>query len=151
MKRWRFQWITGIGSATALLILIGIVIWLMIKPPTHDCMNEATTTAQTFSATKIVIQPWLGRHEVFGIFMVPLRYRSGKTYSGILSVNDYKAEIHPDWDLDQPFDDVKVKPGYYLIKDYVPTRVALLFLLRGQFGDLRASCNWTVEFVKKGP
>jgi hypothetical protein len=150
MKRWRFQWITGVGSASALLVLVGIVTWLMIKPPTHDCMNEETTTPQRFSAAKVVVKPWMGRHEVFGIFMVPLRYRSSKTYSGTISVNGYTDEFHPDWDLVQHVEGIKVRPGYYLVKVYLPTRVALLFLFSGRFGDLRAPCNWTVGFVKRG-
>jgi hypothetical protein len=46
-------------------------------------------------------------------------------------------------------DDVVAEPGYYLVKGYLPTRIALRLLITGQFGDLLDRCNWTLEFVQR--
>lgn len=82
--------------------------------------------------------------------MVPLRYRSGRSYSGTISVESFIGEFIPD---SQPqvrqIDEVVVEPGYYLVQGYLPTRVALWFLITGQFGELRSPCNWTLEFSKR--
>jgi hypothetical protein len=140
----------GVGLASAILILAGILAWLLNMPPTHDCPEEGSSAPPKFRPAKVVARPWFGRHEVYGIFMIPLRFRSGRTYSGTLSVNGYRAELPPDTQMVQQVEGVNVKPGYYLVQGYVPTHMALIFLLNGQFGDLRASCNWTYELVKRG-
>jgi hypothetical protein len=139
----------GGGLASAILILTGILAWLLNIPPTHGCPEEISTAPPKFRPAKVVVRPWLGRHEVYGIFMIPTRYRSGKTYSGTLSVNGYTTEFPPDTRMIQQISGVHLEPGYYLVRAYVPTHIALSFLLKGQFGDLRASCNWTYELVKR--
>ena len=82
--------------------------------------------------------------------MVPLRYRSGKRYSGTISVQSFSGAFRPD---QQPeisrVEDVIVEPGFYLIRGYLPTRIALRFLLTGQLGNLRSRCSWTLEFIEK--
>ena len=50
----------------------------------------------------------------------------------------------------QYVDHVIVPPGHYLLRSYVPTRVALWFLGNGLFGDLRRPCNWMLVFVEGG-
>jgi len=105
---------------------------------------------QEIHAVKVVVQPWLGQHHVYGIFMVPLHYRSGRNYSGTLSVQSYIREFPPDQQPEvQQMDDVAVEPEHYLVKGYLPTRTALWFLFTGQFGDLLDPCDWTLEFVKR--
>jgi hypothetical protein len=84
--------------------------------------------------------------------MVPLRYRSGKTYSGTISVESLIGEFIPDSQpQDQQVEDVVAEPGYYLVRGYVPSRIALWFLFTGRFGDLRVPCHWTLGFVHRAP
>jgi len=150
MKRWGGRKQIAVGLATAILILPVILVWLADRPPTHDCAEESSPALSRFHPVKVVVQPWRGRHEVYGIFVLPLRYRSGRTYSGAMSVSGYKTEFIPDWNMFQEVQGVVAEPGYYLVQAYVPTHIAILFLLKGQFGDLQVSCNWTVELVKRG-
>ena len=52
--------------------------------------------------------------------------------------------------FDQQYvDDPVAEPAHSLLRSYVPTRVALWFLLNGLFGDLRRPCNWTLVFVER--
>jgi hypothetical protein len=129
-----------------LLVIAGMLEWLLSKLPPHNCATDRSTDPQKIHATKVVVEPWLGQHHVFGIFMVPLLYRSGRIYSGRISVQSFTEEFIPDWHQIQWVEDLVAEPGYYLVQGYLPTRVALWFILTGQFGELRSPCNWILEF-----
>ena len=144
-------WIAGVSCA---MVLSTIVLWLVAMPATSHCPEEEPTNIEQYRAhpVKVVVKPWYGRHQVYGIFVVPLRYRSGRSYFGTISVAGFKDELFPDWQpRDQRVEDVIVEPGYYLIRGYIPTRIAIRFFLTGQLSDLRTPCNWTLEFVKRAP
>ena len=150
MKNWSAHRIRRGVLLGAVLMLLTISTWLSSRGPSHDCRVGSSEHPQRIHAVKVVVQPWLGRHHVYGIFMVPLRYRSGRSYSGTLSVQSFKGEFPPDQQPEvQRVDDVVVEPGYYLVQGYLPTRVALWFLLTGQLGELRSPCNWNLTFVKR--
>ena len=82
MKRWGALRTIGSASAGIALVLAGTVGWLLNKPPTADCAAEAPTDrkAHEIRATQVVVQPWLGKHHVYGIFLVPSRYRHNRKY-----------------------------------------------------------------------
>ena len=63
----------GIAAVAVALALAGTVAWLVNKPPTADCSAEAPADHKVHEirAAKVVVQPWLGEHRVYGIFMVP--------------------------------------------------------------------------------
>ena len=125
----------------------GSVAWLLSKPPSRDCQIGNSLSPQEIHASRVVVQPWLGRHEVYGIFVIPLRFRSSRTYTGTLWVDGFKDQFAPDGQfLDQHEEGVVVEPGNYLMRGYIPTRVALWFLFTGQLDELRSPCNWTIEF-----
>ena len=131
-------------------VFVAAVGWLLIMPPNNNCGTDRSTDPRKIHATKVVVQPWLGRHHVFGIFVVPLHYRSGRRYAGTISVKSFNDEFVPDWQPETPrIEDVIVEPGYYLVRGYVPTRIALWFLVTGQFDELRSPCNWTLEFSER--
>lgn len=145
----RYGWSqTAVVFITVISILI--VTWLLLKPPTHGCETTELPDVYQIHPVKVVFRPWLGQHHVFGIFMVPYEYRSGRTYSGVLSVESFVEEFVPD---SQPpaehAEEIVAEPGYYLIRAYVPTRTALRLILHGHFGDLQALCNWRLELKRR--
>lgn len=132
-----------------LLVIVGMLAALLSNPPTHDCVTDRSTDTQKIHPAKVVVEPWLGQHHVFGIFMVPLLYRSGRIYSGRITVQSFTEDFILDWHQIQSVEDLVVEPGYYLVQAYLPTRVALWFIITGQFGELRSPCNWTLEFRER--
>ena len=145
MKRW------GAGVA---LILAGTVVWLLNKPPTADCAPEAPANHEvhTIRATKVVVQPWLGPHHVYGIFMVPNGYKHNKKYAATMTVRAFdRSFVVGERSGTQYVDGVVAEPGNYLLSRYIPTRVALWFLVNGLFGDLRRPCNWALVFIERSP
>ena len=151
MKRWGVPKTIGSAAAGMALVLGGTVVWLLNKPPTVDCVAEAPTDrkAHEIRATKVVVQPWLGKHRVYGIFLVPSRYRHNRKYIVTTTVRGFDHS----WVIGERFEeqhmgDQGAEPGHSLMRSYVPTRVALWFLLSGLFGDLRRPCNWTLVFTE---
>jgi hypothetical protein len=149
MKPWGAHKAIGVILAFLLFVFAAAVSWLLSQPPAHDCATDRSLDPQKIHAAKVVVEPWLGQHHVFGIFMVPLQYRSGRIYSGRLTVQSFTEEFIPDWHQIQSIEDLVAEPGYYLVQGYLPTRVALWFIITGQFGELRSPCNWTLEFRER--
>src|SRR5438876_362286 len=130
MKHWGTRKTIGIASASVALMLAGTVVWLLNKPPTADCAAEAAADHQVHEirATRVVAQPWLGEHQVYGIFMVPKRYRHNKEYVITMTVGSFDryftvGEPSANSTLDEAF----AEPAHYRLRSYVPTRVALWF------------------------
>jgi hypothetical protein len=144
--------IIGVVSAASALMFAGTVVWLLNKPPTADCAAEAPADhrAHEIRAAKVVVQPWLGQHRVYGIFMVPNRFAHNKKYVVTLTVRGFGRYFAVDEHSDKLYvGDVSAEPVYYFLRSYVPTRVALWFLVTGLFGDLRRPCNWALVFVER--
>jgi hypothetical protein len=142
----------GTTSAGVLLVLAGTVAWLVNMPPTADCSDEAPANHKVHEirATKVVAHPWLGKHQVYGIFMVPNRYKDARRYSVTMSVQGFDGEFTTGRGPGKPYvEDVAAEPGYQVKRGYVPTRVALWLLFTGHFGDLHAPCNWTLVFIER--
>ena len=137
------------AAALGAALLLAVMVWLINKPPMTPCPAEPKTdsNAHGILAKKVVVQPWKGRHNVYGIFLVPIRYFDDRIYSTRLSVQAVNGGItspEPEYK-----DTVATEQGYYLKQIYVSTRVALWFLVRGRFGDLRMPCNWTLTIVER--
>lgn len=144
----------AIASAGVALVLAATCVWLLNRPPTASCGAEAPADQRGYKiqATKVVVRPWLGQHQVYGIFLVPSRYQDNKEYTVTMNVRGFNQYFTVyERSIKENVDDVFAKAGHYLMRSYVPTRVALWFLINGQFGDLRHPCNWTLLFNERSP
>lgn len=146
----------GIASTLVSLVLAGTIIWLLNKPPSTHCGAQAPdkSDVHTIRPTKVVVEPWKGQHHVYGMFMVHRRYgyRDVRRYSAVISIKGFDGEFIPGQSLEFEYvQDGVAEPAYYVVRAYIPTRVALWFLLSGQFDYLRSPCNWRLEFVKRYP
>lgn len=152
MKPWGACRTTGIASAAGALLLVGTLVWLLNKPAIADCITDAPADAEAHEirAAKIVVQPWLGPHHVYGVFVLPNRYRHEEKYAVTMTIRGFDHHFavaeKPD---KRHVDHVFAPPGHYVLRGYVPTRLALWFLATGLFNDLRDSCNWTLMFIER--
>jgi hypothetical protein len=142
----------GIAVLSSVLVFTVIGLWLLAIPVTSHCLGEVSSETETYKAhpVMVVVWPWFGQHQVFGISVVPIRYQTCRRYSGTISALNFKDEFVPDW---QPnihrVEDVVAEPGSYLVRGYIPTRIALWFFITGQTGELRSLCNWTLELRER--
>lgn len=102
-------------------------------------LNEANP--QT-SPSKIVIKPWKGRHNVHGIFMLPVEDKSAKRLVvRIPGAGTFCGGAHK---VGTSFEGIQAKPGYYLIKTNFRTRTSIWLIARGFANQLKDSQNWKV-------
>ena len=136
-RRWR-------TFSTSCLALLATAIVLVNMPPLTGCRSEAPVAAKQYwlRATQTVVEPWLGPHHVYGIFMVPDQYWRDRLYIARLMIQGFTEEFsETSPEGGDTFND-RAEPGHYIKHAYLPTRTALWFLLTGRFGDLKLSCHW---------
>jgi hypothetical protein len=131
--------LTAIG-----LVIVTAIIVLMNAPHRRDCSFETPSDANKkwFRAERVVVQPWRGRHHVYGVFTVPLRYKRDRLYTARLMIEGLSEESS---DETPEGDDLSSGPtvvGHYIKRMYLPTTTALALLLTGRFADLKMSCHW---------
>lgn len=131
---------------------VAVVIALVNAPPRSNCETEAPISHKEYrvSAIQTVTQPWRGPHHVYGIFVIPDRYKYDHLYSAKLTIQGVESEFVAGSSEDEDPDLATKEPGHYVKRVYVSTRTALWFLLTGRFGDLRTSCHWRLVLVDRG-
>lgn len=117
---------------------------LVNMPPRTGCRSEVPSVAKEywFPAAQTVVQPWRGRHHVYGMFSVPDQYRRDHLYSSRLMIQGFTEEFSQTSLEGGDIYTSRAEPGHYSKLVYLPTRTALWFLLTGRFGDLRMPCHW---------
>lgn len=97
-------------------------------------INSQTTPS------KIVIQPWKGRHNVHGIFMLPAEDKSSKLLVvRIAGAGTFCGGAH---NIGTSFEGIQAKPGYYLLRTNFRTRTSIWLIARGFANQLKDSRNW---------
>ncbi len=126
-------------------LLITIIFW-----PVNDseCNSEAFLASKTpkfqVQATKVVVQPWLGEHHVYGIFMVPNEYEQTPFF--VLTVKGAGHDCSRPFGHSQYYDGVVAEPGTHLIRDYIRTRIAIKSIFQGLYFHLDDPESWTLTF-----
>lgn len=126
--------------------------WLLDPPPNADCRPGASAAQGTTEVRAVgtVVRPWLGPHHVYGHFNIPDAFVETEGYTLTISVKG--ALYYCMWvgtSLKQKMRTVSAEPGRHLVREYVPTRVTLWFLVHGLFGELLDPENWTIAFGAK--
>jgi hypothetical protein len=96
---------------------------------------------------KIVIQPWRGQHHVYGIFMIPNGYQN--EYFFTVTTQENKTQCGVLEYVDQEFEGVSAKPGYYLLRGYLNTRTAISLIFEGKGSQLNQPLNWKIGYIQK--
>lgn len=128
-----------------------VMAWLVNRSPMTVCGLEVPGSSgeHKFRAVQVVVRPWQGQHNVYGIFMIPERYKHDRLYDTTLKIQGFTTRLSAGSAEDEDRDNIVVEHGHYLKRAYVPTRTALWFLLIGRFGDLRSPCQWWLVFVDR--
>ena len=128
------------------------IIWLVNRSPLTACEFEVPESSREhkFRAVQVVVLPWQGQHNVYGVFMIPERYKHGQPYATSLKIQGFTTRFPVISAGGEGHDNIVAEQGHYLQRAYVPTRSALWFLLTGRFGDLRAPCHWWLVIADQG-
>jgi hypothetical protein len=97
---------------------------------------------------KIVVKPWLGPHHVYGLFLIPDGYRNDLLFT--VTIDKTKVNCGVFYYASRKLSEsINAKPGYYLIKGFLNTRVALELIIQGKGDQLKQPQNWKVGYVNK--
>ena len=140
-------------SLVFVIVMVPTTVWLAHRPPTTNCNDRSwlNSSNNVVFATKLVITPWYGRHNVYGVFVIPSQYRD-KEYSATVIVRGVKE--HADLSLRPTREHgiiIADVPDRFVKHAHIHSRIAMWFLLPGHFGDLQSTCNWALVFTDKKP
>jgi len=135
------------------VVMVPSLWWLAHRPPTTSCDDRSwvNSSGTVVYSSQVVIKPWYGRHNVYGIFVIPPEYRD-KEYSGTMIVRG--VEEHEDLSARLTREHgviIAGVPDRYVRHAHLRSRIAWWFLLTGHFGDLRNTCNWALVLTDKKP
>lgn len=138
-----------IYSLLFLFSLIMIIIWWPVNDSNCGLVTVLKLNKQNFQvqAKQVRVKPWLGEHNVYGIFQVPDEYKERQFF--MLSIpGDHKYCSRP-FGHRQNYDDVFAEPGTHLIRRYIRSRIAVKMIFQGLYFQLNNPQNWTLTFPKK--
>jgi hypothetical protein len=117
---------------------------LMNMLPFTDCAPNppASDHRHWFRATEVVVQPWRGRHHVYGVFAVPVQYKRHRLYKATLMIQGLVEDLPESSPEAGNLYRKPVDSQHYAMQIHLPSRMALWFLVTGRFGDLKSSCHW---------
>ncbi|MBW4510985.1 MAG: hypothetical protein KME64_31385 [Scytonematopsis contorta HA4267-MV1] len=124
--------------------------YLSEKKPITNCewSGFSDSTEKVYiNAAKVVVEPWKGRHHVYGIFMIPDGYLNDRMF--VVTANN--AEVHCGIFVSGDstnIENVYAKPGYYVMKGMLNTRTGLSLILQGHGDSLNQLDNWRVGYSK---
>lgn len=118
----------------------------LLNPQCKDMtFVQARDRVTSISPVFIVVKPWLGRHQVYGLFELPnnnrISYPVLLTVKGAGTYRKEAAMVKVNSDSEYP-----VQSGHYVLKVHLKTRVALFMMLRGLYLKLKDPMNWTLSF-----
>ncbi|MEH1974347.1 MAG: hypothetical protein V7L02_14310 [Nostoc sp.] len=129
-----------------LLSLSIITLWSPVND--SDCNIEAFLASKTTKfqvhATKVIVQPWRGRHHVYGIFMIPEEYKQSPFF--VVTVQGAGSYCSKQFGDKKNFNDIFAEPGTYLVRKFIRTRIALRLIFQGLYFNLNDKQNWTLTF-----
>jgi hypothetical protein len=147
----RRRW-ASIGLALG-IASIAMIMWLANRPPAANCSGGTIpdSNAHVILASRVVLRPWYGPHQSYGIFSIPNKYRDAR-YSAAVTIqgagelaalSESSVRVVGN-SVNVHGDNMMIEPGHFVMHAHIRTRVAVWFLVTGHFGDLRATCHWAV-------
>jgi hypothetical protein len=154
MKNWssrkKFLFMAVITLALGSIFILTQITASKTSPSATDLSLCSAMTDQLsksdslrFHPIKIVAEPWRGEHNVYAIFAVPLQYKdSGYRSKLLIKGSNTVWGVSP---ANERLYGLTVPEGHFLVLGFFRTRLALLYLVSGRFGDLKDPCNWTLH------
>ncbi|MEM7726207.1 MAG: hypothetical protein AAF208_07505 [Cyanobacteria bacterium P01_A01_bin.45] len=135
-----------------IFIVIGIVIFIALSTfvKKHTCppweLSWSEGGKYYASPEKVVVEPWKGDHNIYGIFQIPNGYAQKRVFIVTIANSGTYCGFFTDINDDE---DVQPLPGHYLVKGFFRTRIGLSIIIHGQVRELAKTANWKVGYLKQ--
>ena len=150
LREQNFQ--VGIWITSSILLLF--VLWtgsgfLFSDISSIPCIDakEISFDTKIYKANpaRVVVEPWLGEHNVYALFVLPNKYfKSFSEYRTLVTVrgSDELFEVRvADLSL---FKKIEVTEDHFAVIAYFWTRQSVWMMLQGKYSELQYPCSWTL-------
>jgi len=150
LKKFRFHLL----FALSLVFVMGVyyISDFFERSPVASCnipygfIQTKEAKSYTF-AEEIVVQPWRGQHHVYALFQIPDGYQH--EYLFRLKIPGEPTQCGGLMPLDKNvLASIPRKQGYYPVRGYLNTRIALNLMIQGKLNQLKQPQNWQLGYVK---
>jgi hypothetical protein len=134
------------------LILTIAFILLTAQPIVQNsdsiCDTERFLTTrekrETITATRVYVHPFQGRHQVFGVFVVPKTLHKGA--HALLQVKHAGVYCDVITRYGPAYEDITAPDDRFVMIDHIRTRSAIQLWLQGKLDDLNNPNDWTLTY-----
>jgi hypothetical protein len=113
------------------------------------CVDPQEISAETkvykTNPSAVVVEPWLGEHHVYALFVLPKKYLANfGNFQVVVKVRGSDDSIGATVANPAIYKSVEIPEGYFLVVSYFWTRQTLGLVLQGKFSELQYPCSWTL-------
>lgn len=114
----------------------------------ETALISSDQSTEKIRASKTIVEPWEGRHHVYGIFVLPSGYQARRFFAfSVDGSNPYCGGVSL---LNQSAYGLNIQPGERIAIGHLRTRTALWLLTKGQQEELKQPSNWVLRAEKQG-
>jgi hypothetical protein len=130
--------------------LLKIISFLFNFKITVNNAYKESYGIESICAIKVVVKPWYGRHNTYGIFLLPNNYKPER----LIVFNTIEAgKASRCWDKNlasqTEIAGFSIQSGYYPVRVYMKSRIALLLIIMGFKNQLKQPLNWQLTYKRQ--
>jgi hypothetical protein len=108
----------------------------------QEVLDKLDKVNTQFHPYEIVVKPWKGRHNVHGIYMLPVDEDNLEKTIGAIHIPGAGTFCGGVYKVGTSFQGIQAKPGYHFVKSNLRTRTSIWLIMRGFTNQLKDSGNW---------
>lgn len=110
-----------------------------------DWFRKANPKTKQIYPRKVVVRPWNGEHQVYGLFLVPDVYQPGLPV--LLEIKGEKTACYrPAFLSQKAVDGIEAPPGFLVLRQHLRTKYAVSLILRYGIDYLSQPENWVLTY-----
>jgi hypothetical protein len=127
--------------------ILEIIYFLFHSKRKVNYVDNKSYNIESIGAIKVVVKPWYGRHNTYGIFLLQNNYKPER----LIVFNSIEAgKASRCWDKNlasqTEIAGISIQSGYYPVRVYMKTRIALLLIIWGYKNQLEQPLNWQLTY-----
>ena len=114
----------------------------------HEALVASDCTSHQVQPHKVIVKPWRGRHQVYGIFVLPPGYKASNSFMVTVQGASTYCGGKPFAVAGNVFEGVYAKPGERIVVGHFRTRTATWLIAQGKIDQLKQQRNWMLSVQK---
>lgn len=128
--------------------LLEIIYFLVNFKRKGNDLDNTSYSIDYVSAIKVVVKPWYGRHNTYGIFLLPNNSKPERLIVfNTLEAGKASRCWHKNLASQTEIAGFSIQSGYYPVRVYMKSRIALLLIIMGFKNQLKQPLNWQLTYI----